>query len=294
MTPAAHPEPAGGWWQVRCTVSPGIDADLVADQFWSTGAAGVEERAASEGVVLLAGFPEEASASLAAAALVRAGREAVALQVVDDGLDAWRAHARPERAGSFVVVPAWLDPPADAPERSIVRIEPHRAFGSGSHPTTRLVVADLERMVAPGARVLDVGCGTGVLSVVAVRLGAEHALGIDVDPAAVAATADNAERNGVADRVRASSAPIAAVADAVAGGAPPFDLVAANLLAPIVAELAPALRAVLAPAGALVVSGILTERWEATAAALAPLEVADRHDADGWCSLVLRPAGAPR
>lgn len=284
---AAGSEPGEGWWQVRATVHGSGAEELVADVLWSHGAQGIEELALAEATVLVAGFPSEAAARSAAVALGAAQVEREVVPVVDDGLDAWREHAVARRAGSFWLVPAWLEAPPGAaadPDRVVV-LDPGRAFGSGSHATTRLVVAQLEALVAPGARVLDVGCGSGVLSVVAARLGAASVHALDLDPEALAVTQANARRNGVADVVQVLEHDLATVVGERPGA---HDVVAANLLAPVLAALAGDLAAALAPAGALVASGILTDRWEATAADLAPLVVEGAAHLDGWSSLVLR------
>lgn len=288
-----RPGPPGGWWQVRATVPRSTTADLVADRLWSQGAQGIEEQETSDATVLVAGFPSEADARAAASALRSEGLVVQLDPVTDDGLDAWREHATTIRAGSWWLVPAWLDAPPEAEastERAIV-LDPGRSFGSGSHPTTRLVIAQLERTVVDGATVLDVGCGSGVLSVVAARLGAASVDALDLDPDALRATRANARRNGVDEVVRVLEHDLAGVAARRPGA---YDVVAANLLAPVLAALATELAAVLAPGGALVASGILADRWEATAAALAPLEVEAATHLDGWTSLVLRAAPARR
>jgi ribosomal protein L11 methyltransferase len=133
----------------------------------------------------------------------------------------------------------------------------------------------------PGATVLDVGCGSGVLSIVAAKLGAPYVEAIDISAAAVEATAANAARNGVAGVVTADTRGLADV-----GG--PFDVVLANLLAPIIVELAADLRRVTAPGGALVVSGILAERHDHVLAALAPMVVVDAATRGPWAALLLR------
>ena len=134
----------------------------------------------------------------------------------------------------------------------------------------------------PGATVLDVGCGSGVLSVVAARLGAPYVEAIDISPAAVEATTANAARNDVASVVDASTRPLGDVDGE-------FDIVLANLLAPIVVELAPALRRVTAPAGALVVSGDPRRRATTTSStALAPMTVVETARRDDWAALLLR------
>lgn len=269
----------GSWRRVAVDVAHDR-AELVADLLWTAGAAGIEEQAAPGAVRLLAGFPDAISAAAAMAALARAGvAGAQAGPIDDDGLDAWREHATAVRAGSWWLVPAWVPAPPLGPGERLLWLDPEQSFGSGSHPTTRLVVAALEDLASPGLRVLDVGCGSGVLSVAAALLGAD-VVAIDIDPGAPGATRANAERNGVGDRIAASTTPLDEVDET-------FDVVAANLLAPVVAELGPGLVRTTRPGGHLVVSGLLADRWEASLPHLAPLEVLEVRELDGWVAVVL-------
>lgn len=282
-------EPDAGGWHRVVTELDDCAAERAADQLWQAGCAGIEEQAPSPGRTrLLAGFDDPERARDAARALAATlGVEATVVPVDDDGLDAWRAWARAERAGRFWLTPTWVGPPDLVAGEEVLWLDPGRTFGSGSHATTRLVVRALEDLVTPGMRVLDVGCGSGVLAIAAARLGAASVTAIDIDPDAPGVTEANAARNGVADVVQASSTPLAVVA----GDRGRFDVIAANLLAPVVADLATHLVAALAPAGTLVVSGLLADRWEASAATLAPL-VADRTTtADGWAAVTLRFPG---
>ena len=260
-------------------------AELVADQLWRFGPAAIEEQLGAEGAVLLAGFDDHGRAAEAQAAIVQAGLGLVEIvPVVDGGLDGWRRWAKVEHAPPFVVVPAWLEPPEPAVGERVLRVDPAHSFGSGSHPTTRLMLSQLADVLAPGASVLDVGCGSGILAVGAALLGAESVLAIDIDPGSPAATAANAEANGVADRVTATTAHLTEVADRSTR----FDVVAANLLAPVIADLALDLERVVAPDGALVVSGLLADRWEATTARIPNLAVAAVAVDDGWAAVTLR------
>jgi ribosomal protein L11 methyltransferase len=214
--------------------------------------------------------------------------------------------------GSFLVAPTWLDVPAadgssletgaTAAETTpaahhVLRLDPGTAFGTGQHPTTRLCLIAVEEALAaqPGARVLDVGTGSGILAIGAGLLGARELVGVDIDPRAAVTAAENAAVNGVELDARPGS--IEAVHDA------PFDLVVANILAHIIRELAPGLAALTRPGGRLIASGILDEQAEETAAALQAAGFAEpelRQDGD-WVALIAnRPAptapesGSPR
>lgn len=277
----SHPH-TSGW--VRLSVVLGEhQVDLVSGVLWAAGTAGIEQQDQGDQVRLLAGFERPAAAEAARQQLAAAGHPDATIEpVVDDGLDAWRAWAEPVSAGGFVLTPTWLPEPAPEPGETVLWLDPGHTFGSGSHPTTRLVLAVLDGVVTAGARMLDVGCGSGVLAVGAALRGA-HVDAIDIDPESPTVTTANAARNGVADRVRASGDPLAQV---VARGHR-YDVVAANLLAPVIAELAEDLVAAVAPGGLLVASGLLADRWEASAAVLAPLEVHEVHESEGWVAVVL-------
>lgn len=249
MTAASH----AAWVTLRL-VAPRADVDLAVAALWEAGVAGIEERPAGEGVELRAGVPAGALDPVLAALGERWPTE---VEAVDDTAwrDAWRAHARAWRAGRRIVVaPAWTPLPDWAgSDDLVVRIDPGQAFGSGSHPTTRDCLAELETLVGPGSTVLDAGSGSGVLAVAAALLGAARVRAVDVDPEAVRATAANVGAAGVADRVEVSDDPVGA-------GAEPVDVVVANIGAATLEELADDLVAALAPAGTLVLSGLLAEQ----------------------------------
>jgi ribosomal protein L11 methyltransferase len=137
------------------------------------------------------------------------------------------------------------------------------AFGTGLHPTTRLCLEALEARAdrGPLGRVLDVGCGSGILSIAAIKLGATRALGVDIDPIAIEATLANARHNRAGRRIRAREG-------SVPSGEGPFDTLLANLIAGILVELAPHLAAEVVPGGTLVASGIFIDREADTRAAL--------------------------
>jgi ribosomal protein L11 methyltransferase len=292
---------------------PTADAEVAADLLWRFGPVAVEElaggsdRSGEPTVVLRTGFGDREVADAAAGAVRarggwRGGWRAEVSAVTDDGLDGWRSHARVEDAPPFALVPAWFEPDVAVAaldrlggERIALRVDPGPTFGSGSHPTTRLVLSRLATLVGDGTTVLDVGCGSGVLAVGAAVLGA-RAVGVDVDPASGTVVPATAERNGVGDRVRFDPRPLAALAHDCRHGTPRFEVVAANLLAPVIRELADDLLAVVAAGGVLVVSGLLADRWET---GVAPLTAGRRavvdgvDEAAGWVAVTCRTPALP-
>ncbi|MCL2525242.1 MAG: 50S ribosomal protein L11 methyltransferase [Betaproteobacteria bacterium] len=166
------------------------------------------------------------------------------------------------------IVPSWHDSP-DASAINLI-LDPGMAFGTGSHPTTRLCLEWLEGQVTPACSLLDYGCGSGILAIAAARFGAGQVAGVDIDSQAVMAARDNAERNGVAALFAAQLADL----PSPTGG---YDIVVANILANPLRVLAPAICAQVRPGGQLALSGILREQAEeiiALYAAWLPLEIA--------------------
>jgi ribosomal protein L11 methyltransferase len=260
-------------------VVPAAEAEVAMDRLWTSGATGIEERdsePSSGWLTMLAGFPTPEAAQSVAAQLTDLGADVV--EVDDRSQDAWKQYAEPTEVESLVVVPAWRPVPIDG--RLIVTIDPGRSFGSGSHATTRLLLAQLVRRVMPGSGVFDVGTGSGILAVAAARLGAGRVVAVDIDPEAVEVAQANAAANGVADRVEVSSASV----EVVPG---PFDLVVVNLTAAVLASLAGALVAAVAPGGVLLMSGMLPGQWEHIANRFVGLQVIEMPVLDGWLGAVL-------
>ncbi len=258
--------------------------------------------------MLTALFDDAASAERAAAALHTAdwavGVERVAVaEVADrDWVRATQSQFAPVAVTDDVwIVPSWHDAPEGA--RIAIRLDPGLAFGTGTHPTTRMCLRwlvrraaavpaaaaqqraadDRERTAAAGPwRVLDYGCGSGILAIAAARLGAATVDAVDIDPAAVDATRANAARNGVA--LRRVGGP-----DVAGGG---YDVVVANILAKPLELLAPLLAGHVAPGGDLVVAGLLARQADALAAVYAPwLPLAVVDDDDGWVLMAGRRPG---
>jgi ribosomal protein L11 methyltransferase len=180
---------------------------------------------------------------------------------------------------TFWIVPSWHEPPVAATR--VIRLDPGLAFGTGSHPTTRMCLRWIARHAGPWSRVLDYGCGSGILAIGAALHGAQSIDAVDIDPAAVESTRKNAEANAVSLN--------AGLTDQASGRYP---LVLANILATPLKLLAPLLAAHVAPGGDLVLAGILERQADELTAAYAPwcrLEVADREA--GWVLMSARFAG---
>ena len=179
-----------------------------------------------------------------------------------DWTDAWKAGYVPQRIGRVVIVPSWLDEPI-GPDEVALRLDPGMAFGTGLHPTTRGCLTLLQAIEPMPPVVLDVGSGSGILALAALRLGAERAVCYDIDPLAVQATLANAAANGLADRV---SANLGSLPPTPPGE--PYSLVLANLVAAVLIDLAEPLAAHTAPGGTLLASGIIDTRADEVLAAL--------------------------
>lgn len=207
-----------------------------------------------------------------------------------DWADAWKAHFPVLRIGRRLVVrPTWRRHRRQ-PDDVVLALDPGMAFGTGLHPTTRLCLAAIETLADRGAldraRVLDVGCGSGILAIAALRLGAARALGVDTDPIAVEATEANARRNRLARRIRARPG-------SLPSGEPPFDVVLANLIAGVLVSLATQLHDELRPGGTLLASGIFIDREDDVRTAFedAGLKVVGRSSEGEWVALeAVRPA----
>jgi ribosomal protein L11 methyltransferase len=235
----------------------------------------------------------------------------------EDWANAWKQYYTIQRIGArIVIVPSWLDY-QPSPDDLTLRLDPGMAFGTGLHPTTQLCLLELEQRVTPGMDVLDLGCGSGILSIAAARLGAARVLALDTDPIAVEATRANAALNDVADGIIAVEGSLGRGAafghwlrpDAGSGavaayaGAPPllpaslpsdplpqFDLVVANIIARVLVAVAPDFAVALRPGGILISSGIIADREPDVIAAYAAvgLEAVSRRQEGDWVALVHR------
>ena len=205
-------------------------------------------------------------------------------RIVDesDWATAWQEHFHVLHLGRRLVIkPSWRRH-SRIDDQVVIDLDPGMAFGTGLHPTTRLCLQALEDRAdrGPLGRVLDVGCGSGILSIAAVKLGGTRALGVDIDPIAVEATVANARHNRVGKRVRAREG-------SIPSGEGPFDTVLANLVAGVLMEIAPDLAGELVPGGTLIGSGIFIDREPGTRGALeaAGFEIIGRWHESDWVAL---------
>jgi ribosomal protein L11 methyltransferase len=254
---------------VHVDVAPD-DVDETSALLFELGAEGVEERdettlaknAKSGKVTLVAAFATREDADQAILELEESLSPRYEEVVGDAWRDAWKEHYKPYAiAEGLVVRPPWEAYEAKAGEK-VLELEPGRAFGTGLHETTRLVVKAIKEHAseAQGKLVIDVGCGSGILALAALALGAERAIAIDNDPEAIDVTRENAARNALSERIEASTTDVAAL-DATA------PLVLANIEAHVLIPMAPALIARVEPGGLLFLSGVLVPQTESVKAA---------------------------
>jgi ribosomal protein L11 methyltransferase len=252
---------------------------------WELGAQGVEERDASTlnksqgGVTLVASFADDAAAEAAVSEL--APRTAQLVHVVGDAWrDAYKQYFKVTQLGPRLVIrPSWEAYEPKAGE-VVVTVDPGRAFGTGTHESTRLLMAALDQRVRGGEHVLDVGCGTGILAICALKLGARSALCIDVDPDAVAVTLENAASNDVSAQVQAATTPVEDVASQ-------YPLVLANIQASVLVPLAGPIAARVAAGGTLMLSGILCGQEHEVQAAYPDFTLEASPTEGEWIALIL-------
>lgn len=276
MTDPADP---AAWTILEMEVPEG-SVEIVSDALWSLGVAAVEETPSADGsVVLRANVSPDHAGAVADLARQHSG-EARWVTVPVSVADTWREHARATHVADDVwLVPEWVDPP---PGRA-VRVEPFDVFGLGNHPTTVLALAAALDVVRGEHTVLDMGCGSGVLAVALSVLTGCGCECHDIAPQARAAVAHNAALNGVAERVTWR-------AGIRTGERARYDVVVANILAPVLCELADAIVSVTKPGGTVVLSGLREDQADRVSAAYAGCEVTGQRFDGGWVSLTLRRA----
>lgn len=203
--------------------------------------------------------------------------------VKEDWINNWKKYFKPIPVGEKLMIrPIWEDD-FDAQGRTVIDLEPGLAFGTGTHETTRLCLELLEKYVQPDCDFLDMGCGSGILSVAALLLGAKSAVGVDIDPLAVKTAVENAENNGVQARFTGICGNLA---EKVSGR---FNVIAANIVADIVILLSKDAPKFLYDDSIYIVSGIIDTREPDVLAALEDtFEIIERREEKGWVAMALK------
>jgi ribosomal protein L11 methyltransferase len=275
------------WWAIDVQVPAELREQLGAWLVSRTGQA-VEERADG---TLVAFAPDEDAAEALIYELDRASDAPVTSSShpveATDWSTRWRDGLSARRLGTLTIVPSWL-PEANEPDPLTIVLDPETAFGSGEHGSTRAALTLLSRYIRPGDRVLDLGSGSGILTIAAVKLGASRAIGIEIDPEANEVARRNAARNGVSASVDFLEGDAAALAPLVA----PVELMVSNILRSVNTALLPVIAAALAPSGTAIFSGMeQAEAWQFREAlsdvGFTPLQ--DTLDAGWWGVAVRRP-----
>jgi len=292
------------WLEVSLTISAEL-AEAVADilaRFTPQGVAmSYEAGAGVDSPVEVRGYVPEAAADAAKQQRIREALWHLAqIQPLpepafhwieeEDWAEAWKINYRPLPVGRrLIIVPAWLH--SEDTERIALYLDPGMAFGTGAHPTTRLCLAAIEAALQPGDLIVDIGCGSGILSVAALLLGAEQALACDIDKEALAATARSAERNGVQQAIEVFPGSLEQVRPRLRQRRRAADIVVANILAPILETmLGSGLADAVRDDGTLILSGILAGQSAGVRAAASDAGLSLLgEEADGeWRALVLR------
>ncbi len=283
------------WLVLTVRVPSGELTDELAGGLVALGGTAVEE----ELDLLTTYVPEPADVNaflLEAADRVRAiaGAELEMLwgwQEDEDWSRRWKEGLAPRRVGERLTVTQPWNPVPEEGDDVVIVVDPASAFGTGEHASTRGALRLLESAVRPGDRVLDVGAGTGILSIAAVRLGAGKVVAAEADPGAMETARENVERNGVAAAIELAQAVVDAayLADRRVDG---FEVIVANILSGVLIPLLPHFRAALAPDGRLILAGITeSEAGEVTAAARSAGLALEREDVEEeWWAALLLPA----
>lgn len=300
------------WIEVSVEVD-GEAAEAVADVFQRYGHQGVaieqagfpievwpDEIPPADRLIVRAYFPDDERAEAAKQALREALWHMSRLYPIpepvfhtvrdEDWAEAWKVHYHPLRLGKRLYIrPAWTEPGDVRPDDIVLAMDPGMAFGTGTHPTTQLCLMAIEDLLAdrPALDVLDLGCGSGILGIAALKLGARHVLALDIEELAIRNTLENAARNDVADRITAQQGSL----DTVRGSARHFDLLLANILARVIIEMAgQGLGDVVRAGGHAIFSGIILDQADDVEAALRQtgLEPIHRRTINDWVAIEAR------
>ena len=208
----------------------------------------------------------------------------------EDWANNWKQYYKPLEIGDrLLVLPSWEERPQT--DRIVLKLDPGMAFGTGAHHTTRMCLEFLEKTVKPGDMMLDLGCGSGILSIAARLLGAVDATAVDIDPIAESIAYENAEMNGIGkERYHVLIGNVLSDTRLQKRIAGQYPVVAANIVADVIIALAPIARPLVAPNGVFIVSGIIDERVDEVVTALKNngFSVAEQARAEGWNAFLCR------
>ena len=273
------------WWEIQVLCDPFLE-DLVFWRFESFGGRGTSSEKKGHSCAIRVYFPQEKFELLDLAAIaLRLKQDALCAEfsvplvewrLIDeeDWSKSWKAHWSPLEIGDcFLINPAWLSDPKDS-SRLVLKLDPGTAFGTGTHATTQLCLESLEMRFGDDATarvIADIGCGSGILSIGAILLGAKQVYAVDIDPLAVKATRSNRDLNGVdPKRLRVSEGSLNTLAQQLAE---PVDGILCNILAEVIVDLIPQMDAIAKPTTWAILSGILLDQSKL---------VADTLEDNGW------------
>ena len=267
------------------------DADAMSSELFDLGADGVEERDATTLVkgtagktTLVASFASRELAEEALGAIDASLNPRIEEIVGDAWRDAWKEYFHPFLlCDGLVVAPPWEKYDGKLGDVRVLELEPGRAFGTGLHETTSLVAQALAKHAKEltGREILDVGCGSGILALVALVNGASRARAIDNDPDVIGVVRENAERNGLAEKIDADAAPVESIEKS-------YPVVVANIEAEVLAGMSSSLKKCTTAGGLLILSGILAEKRDRVIPAFGDLELLEEPARGEWIALVLR------
>jgi ribosomal protein L11 methyltransferase len=268
------------------------EIEFVSDLLWSLGVVAIEEHWDPNGVVRLqTSLGDDLEVVKQAMNSLPVVLDWSTTTVNETVANTWREFAQPTVIGRRIVIaPVWCaeqevaEAVASLPDPNqamVIPIEPASTFGMGDHPTTMSSLLMIEKYLKSEDVLIDVGCGSGVLGIGALRMGASQAIGMDINPSCVPVSRENARLNQVSDRWSVSTEPVAVIGF-------PANIVVANILAPALIELSDELKRLTRPEGVLIISGVLAEHYEHVAKALEPLHEFDRIEHGGWAAVAFR------
>jgi ribosomal protein L11 methyltransferase len=268
------------------------EVEFVSDLLWSLGVVAIEEHWDPNGVVRLqTSLGDDVEVVNQAMNSLPVVLDWSTTTVNETVANTWREFAQPTVIGRRIVIaPVWCAEQevaeavaslSDPNQAMVISIEPASTFGMGDHPTTMSSLLMIEKYLKSDDVLIDVGCGSGVLGIGALRMGASRAIGMDINPSCVPVSQENARLNQVSDRWSVTTEPVAVIGF-------PANIVVANILAPALIELSGELKRLTRPDGVLIISGVLAEHYEHVAKALEPLHEFDRIEHGGWAAVAFR------